>query len=202
MWNYQTGKIGIFGALLTTTLHYGSHAYVSTERILVEAVKEKQIALVDNVAQTFGYEKPKPVASKLGRREIVVHEAIKRKVNPSFALALLEVESSGKQYAESPAGALGLMQVMPENLKRCGLSHSSQLFDEESNIRCGVQIISEELATYNNDAVKALYAYNGGPRAVKVIASCGTENHRCLGDYTESVQHARKVVNLMARDIS
>jgi soluble lytic murein transglycosylase-like protein len=96
--------------------------------------------------------------------------------------ALIKVESGWNPRALSHAGARGLAQIMPENHKRCGLSNPSQLWDAVNNVRCGAQILSEELQTYNGDIVKALQAYNGGPR--------------CVGRCQESIQYSKKVLAL------
>jgi soluble lytic murein transglycosylase-like protein len=96
--------------------------------------------------------------------------------------ALIKVESGWNPRALSHAGARGLAQIMPENHRRCGLSSPSQLWDAINNARCGAQILSEELQTYNGNVVKALQAYNGGPR--------------CVGRCQESIQYSKKVLAL------
>ncbi len=96
--------------------------------------------------------------------------------------ALVKVESGGNPKALSPVGAVGLAQVMPFNHKRCGLVSPRQLWDVVNNTRCGAQILAEELEAYNGDVVKALQAYNGGPRCV----------NRCH----ESIEYSKKVLAL------
>ena len=96
--------------------------------------------------------------------------------------ALIKVESGWNPRALSHAGARGLAQIMPENHKRCGLGSPNQLWDAINNARCGAQILSEELQTYNGNVVKALQAYNGGPR--------------CVGRCQESIQYSKKVLAL------
>jgi len=94
--------------------------------------------------------------------------------------ALIKVESGWNPRALSHAGAMGLAQVMPFNHKRCGLRSPKQLWDVVHNTQCGAQILAEELDNYNGDVVKALQAYNGGPR--------------CVGRCRESIQYSAKVL--------
>ncbi len=94
--------------------------------------------------------------------------------------ALIKVESGWNPRALSHAGAMGLAQVMPFNHKRCGLVSPRQLWDVVHNTHCGAQILAEELQTYDGDVVKALQAYNGGPR--------------CVGRCRESIQYSAKVL--------
>jgi soluble lytic murein transglycosylase len=71
--------------------------------------------------------------------------------------------------AVSPAGAIGLMQVMPATgadlARRAGISpfDSSMLRDPELNVRLGTLFLRDMLARYDNDPVLALAAYNAGP---------------------------------------
>ena len=106
-------------------------------------------------------------------------------LSPHFIAALIKHESSTNPAAHSPKGAIGLMQIMPANAKRCGLKSASELWNEETNIRCGTQIISEEISVYKGDIYKALLAYNGGTKAV-------------TGNYPESLNHAKEVLRLYA----
>jgi soluble lytic murein transglycosylase-like protein len=74
--------------------------------------------------------------------------------------ALVRVESAYNPKAVSKVGARGLSQVMPFNAARCGLD-AKHLFDPTYNVRCGAQILREELDQYG-DLQKALTVYNCG----------------------------------------
>jgi soluble lytic murein transglycosylase-like protein len=83
------------------------------------------------------------------------------KVSRSVLRALVQVESSYRPDALSPVGARGVAQIMPFNAKRCGLSHDQKLWDAVHNVRCGAQILAEELDQHG-DLKKALTVYNCG----------------------------------------
>jgi soluble lytic murein transglycosylase-like protein len=75
--------------------------------------------------------------------------------------ALIKVESGGNPKAISKVGARGITQVMPANAKRCGLPHPDHLWDLVHNLRCGAQILSEEIREHQ-DVKRALTVYNCG----------------------------------------
>lgn len=196
------GSIGISAvSAVLAVCHLTAHTYVSVERFVIRETGAIVSDQLDSAAHRLGYERPKPPLPELDREALVERASIRRGLNPAYARALLHVESRNDADAISDKGAIGLLQVMPENLKRCGLKRKIDLLDEEKNIECGVQILDEEMKTYKDDVVKAIWAYNGGPNAVKVILRCGVENRSCMGGYTQSVDHSRKVLKQLARDI-
>jgi soluble lytic murein transglycosylase-like protein len=75
--------------------------------------------------------------------------------------ALVKVESAYNPKAVSPVGARGIAQIMPSNAKRCGLPDADHLWDATTNLRCGAQILREELDVHG-DLQRALTVYNCG----------------------------------------
>jgi soluble lytic murein transglycosylase-like protein len=92
--------------------------------------------------------------------------------------ALVKVESGGNPRALSHAGARGLAQIIPSNAKRCGLPTPEYLWDVVNNLRCGAQILREEVDRLGN-IHDALTVYN-----------CGKV--KC----TEGKQYAAKVISI------
>jgi soluble lytic murein transglycosylase-like protein len=78
---------------------------------------------------------------------------------PDLVLALIEVESRFDRWAVSPAGAVGLMQVMPFWPRELGVQN--QLVRVEPNIRMGCEILRYYLRAENRDWARALARYNG-----------------------------------------
>jgi len=85
-------------------------------------------------------------------------------VSPALVLAVISVESSGKPGTVSSAGAVGLMQLIPDTAKRFSVADSS---DPRQNITGGVAYLDWLLKEFNHDAVLALAGYNAGENAVK-----------------------------------
>jgi soluble lytic murein transglycosylase-like protein len=78
---------------------------------------------------------------------------------PDLVLALIEVESRFDAYAVSPAGAVGLMQVMPFWPHELGVQN--QLVRVAPNIRMGCEILRYYLRAENRNWSRALARYNG-----------------------------------------
>lgn len=82
-------------------------------------------------------------------------------LDPKFVLAVIEVESGFNPSAVSPAGAIGLMQLMPETANGLGVDP----WDVRQNIYGGIKYLRFQLDRFNS-AELALAAYNAGPGAV------------------------------------
>ncbi len=81
---------------------------------------------------------------------------------PPLIRAIIDVESSGRHDAISKAGAIGLMQVMPANLRAYGIKDGT---NPEQNIAAGGKVLAENIERYG-DLRLALAAYNAGSRKV------------------------------------
>jgi soluble lytic murein transglycosylase-like protein len=116
-------------------------------------------------------------ASGLSRAQIervsraVVEEADRTGFTPGLIAALIHVESSGRNFAVSRAGALGLMQLLPDTARavaeRQGLEWQGpqMLFDPVLNVRLGVDYLAELYLRFG-DLELALAAYNQGPTSI------------------------------------
>ena len=99
------------------------------------------------------------------RVEILDHVYCEAKRDPSLqlppdlVLALIEVESRFDRWAVSPAGAVGLMQVMPFWPRQLGVQN--QLVQVAPNIRMGCEILRYYLRAENHNWPRALARYNG-----------------------------------------
>ena len=103
----------------------------------------------------------RPVAASRALLEAEVERAADAHRIPRRVLkALVKVESAYNPSAISPVGARGISQVMPFNARRCNLD-KDHLFDPTYNIRCGAQILREELDRVGN-LKDALAVYNCG----------------------------------------
>lgn len=88
-----------------------------------------------------------------------------------LAMAVARRESSFSPYAQSPAGARGLMQLMPNTArslaKRQNQNFSLQsLFDWQTNLLLGTNYLADLLERYQGNSVLTLAAYNAGPHRV------------------------------------
>ncbi len=93
-------------------------------------------------------------------------------VDPLMALGLMRQESVYRQWALSPVGAIGLMQVMPRTGARIAARMGDatyspdQLEDPSVNVRYGVWYLSMLLDRFGGAWPLAVASYNGGPHNV------------------------------------
>lgn len=127
----------------------------------------------------IGRESP-PLATKEGRqvlalkyplpfRDLVMKSAEASKVSPQIVYAVIRSESSFSPSAVSPAGAVGLMQLMPATAGQMeGKSTVSKerLTDPKLNISYGVRHFRDMLVQYDGDMISTVASYNAGGSAV------------------------------------
>lgn len=89
----------------------------------------------------------------------VYREAEAEGLDPQLVLAVIDIESNFDRYAESRAGAQGLMQVMPFWKDVYGRPNDD-LYNPLTSLRYGCRILRHYLDRHENPA-DALAAYNG-----------------------------------------
>ena len=98
--------------------------------------------------------------------------------------AVITAESSYNPDAISRAGAVGLMQLMPETAKRYGVSNRR---NPKENIYAGTRYLRYLLKLFNNDIILALAAYNAGESTVKKYGNK-------IPPYKETRNYVNKVI--------
>ena len=92
--------------------------------------------------------------------------------DPALVWAIMREESAYRAQVSSPAGALGLMQLMPQTGGRVagelGLSGfvAERLYDPETNIRLGTYYLRSLIERFGGSRPFAIASYNAGPDAV------------------------------------
>lgn len=84
-------------------------------------------------------------------------------VDSRLVRAIIKQESDFNPYVVSSAGAMGLMQLMPENCKEDGVNDP---FNIEENIEGGTKQLKTLLKMYNGNYEMALMGYNAGQGTV------------------------------------
>jgi soluble lytic murein transglycosylase-like protein len=109
----------------------------------------------------------------------------------SFVKAVIHRESGFRPRAVSPAGAVGLMQVMPINARRLGVT-SAELWTPAMNILAGTRLLAVLLRHYRGDVISTLVAYNAGPRQPLAPVSENGETPKYVGIVLSSWRALRR----------
>jgi soluble lytic murein transglycosylase-like protein len=111
---------------------------------------------------------PSPAAARILSLAPALSAAARaNELDPLLLHAVAHVESRHNTQALSPAGARGVMQVMPATAQRFGIANPEQsLFDTETNLRAGAAYLRTLIGRYGHDLRLALAAYNAGEGAV------------------------------------
>ena len=136
-----------------------------------------------NEYPTYSVNKSLPLADQ--SLSAMIDEAARRyHVDPKLVAAIAEVESGGNQEETSSAGAIGVMQLMPDTAAALGVNP----YDKKSNIEGGAKYLRQMLDTFDGDIRKAVAAYNAGPNAVK--------NYGGIPPYRETQNYVNKVLDI------
>ena len=137
-------------------------------------------------------------------RGIVETASSRRDLSPATVYAFIRQESAFMPDARSPAGALGLMQIMPRTgrmvMRTIGrkLRSSKQLLDPDLNVDLGTRYIHSLLSKMGGHFVLATASYNAGPHRVggwlpaegEVEAAAWIDNI----PFTETRRYVRRVL--------
>jgi soluble lytic murein transglycosylase-like protein len=116
--------------------------------------------------------------------DLLIRDTARRyRVDSALVKAVIRTESDFVPYARSPAGALGLMQLMPATARR---HQVGRVFEPSDNIEGGVKHLRLLLDLYKGNVRLALAAYNAGEGAV--------EKYRGIPPYRETIEYLDRVL--------
>jgi len=173
---------------LTLKVEANNSAVNSRIDIVDSAVKidEKRMMLVKQIRNAI----LENTTTKLDVRTLnriamsVIDYSYQYNLSMSKVLAQMKQESNFNVKAQSPAGAIGLMQIMPDTYKYISLKMGRpglNPWDIEDNIHMGCFYMAEQLAEFGTFE-DALRAYNSGPNMVKKV------NAKIVADYWPETQ--------------
>lgn len=116
--------------------------------------------------------------------EMLTAAARKYGLDPNLVKAIATAESNMTQSEISSAGAVGVMQLMPETAAQLGVDP----YDEAQNIDGGTRFLKQMLDKFDGDIPKAVAAYNAGPGAVQQYGG--------IPPYGETQSYVKRVMDL------
>ncbi|WP_305907486.1 lytic transglycosylase domain-containing protein [Methylomarinum sp. Ch1-1] len=124
--------------------------------------------------------------NKIKYTPLIAKAASKYQIDEKLLHAVIQTESAYDANAVSSAGAVGLMQLMPETAKRYGVSNRK---DARQNIEGGTRYLKDLLKMFNSNLKLAVASYNAGEGAVK-------KYHNAIPPYPETQNYVRQVLAL------
>ncbi|MBI4702187.1 MAG: lytic transglycosylase domain-containing protein [Deltaproteobacteria bacterium] len=139
--------------------------------------------------------------------ELVQREEARHGLPAGLVHAIMRQESGFRAAAVSPAGAVGLMQVIPPTAARAALElgldpKALDLQRPDQNIRLGAFYAGKLLRMFRGSLPLAVAAYNAGPHAVARWLRAGTERGADLWvariPYGETRRYVERVLGNLA----
>ena len=120
--------------------------------------------------------------------DLIERASVLHGVDPSLVDALIQVESGYRADAESPRGAMGLMQLMPGTALRYNVGDP---FDPVANIDAGTRHLRTLLDEFGTRG--ALAAYNAGEGPVRHFDG--------IPPYSETRKYVSRVLDIAAQQL-
>lgn len=104
-----------------------------------------------------------------------------------LVIAVSRAESAFRSEVKSPAGATGMMQLMPATAKGLGVT---DITDPWQNIAGGTKYLRQLMDRFDGDLTKVVAGYNAGPNAVA--------SHGGIPPYAETKAYVARVFKYAA----
>jgi soluble lytic murein transglycosylase len=114
---------------------------------------------------------------------VIKRHSSRQQLHPALIRAVIKAESNFDPRAVSRAGAIGLMQLMPQTALRMDVR---DMYDPDDNVGGGTKYLRQLLDRFHGNLPLALAAYNAGENLV--------DRYQALPPIDETRQYVRKVL--------
>ena len=186
------GRHVVIGLTTTVIVGSGSLAFFvpTTKAEIYQFVGRDGSISLTNVPSDSRYRKIEIESSRLhstlSEREIeplIRRHSSRQQLHPALIRAVIKAESNFDPRAVSRAGAIGLMQLMPQTAMRLDVR---DMYDPDDNVGGGTKYLRQLLDRFHGNLPLALAAYNAGENAVV--------RYQALPPFDETRQYVRKVL--------
>lgn len=153
---------------------------------ITELVKQGSSQKVSrDVQNTFS------TSGKASLKSIFQRAAEKYDISYDFLVAVAKAESDFNPKCVSSAGAMGIMQIMPEEQKGLGVKDP---YDPEQNIMAAAKLLKAHLKKFKGDYTLAAAAYNAGSGRVQKYGG--------VPPFTETQNYVKKIAKFMKEGVN
>ena len=128
-------------------------------------------------------------ANKKRFTDLIEQTALKYQLDPKLVHAVIQTESAYDASAISSAGAIGLMQLMPDTAKRFGVNDPT---NPDQNIEGGTRYLKYLMDLFETNLQLVVAAYNAGENAVM-------KYNNSIPPYPETQNYVKQVLALYNR---
>ena len=115
---------------------------------------------------------------------VIARHSRTHRLHPALIRAVIKAESDFDPMAISRAGAVGLMQLMPQTAVKLDVQ---DIYNPDQNIGGGTKYLRQLLDRFNGNLPLALAAYNAGETAV--------DRYQSLPPFEETRRYVKKVLH-------